>query len=265
VPRRGPGFHERRRKIPGALRGEVLMDDADRRRVRRRKERRMLGVAFVIGAIASMIGLYFSPFLRVQNVQVTGTTTLDPAAVAAAANVQGESLVSSKFEDAQTKVAALPQVKSVQIEKHWPDTVEIIVTERAPWATWYEGEAAYTIDDTGVVLAVAPANAGPIIHSPASDAPLEPGDHVDSSALELTRTLVEQVPVQLGVNISQVDWSNEKGVTVTTDAGYTVVFGDNNNMQYKFAVWQGIETEFGKDSMSGHVLDLRYGQRPSYQ
>lgn len=265
MPRRGPGFHERRRKIPGALRGEVLMDDADRRKVRQHKERRMLGVAFLIGVMASLVGLYFSPFLRVQNVQVTGTTSLDPAAVVAAADVRGESLVSSSFADVQAKVSALPQVKAVQIEKHWPDTIEIIVTERAPWATWYEGEAAYTIDDTGVVLAVAPANAGPIIHSPATDKPLEPGDHVDSGALELTRSLVEQVPVQLGVNITQVDWSNDKGVTVTTDAGYTVVFGDKANMEYKLAVWQGIETEFGRDSMPGHVLDLRYGQRPSFQ
>ena len=225
----------------------------------------MLGVAFMIGVLASLVGLYFSPFLRVQNVQVTGTTSLDRAAIVAAADMQGESLVSSKFSDAQANVAALPQVKAVQIEKHWPDTVEIIVTERAPWATWYEGEAAYTIDDSGVVLAVAPANAGPIIHSPATDKPLQPGDHVDSGALELTRTLVEQVPVQLGVNITQVDWSNEKGVTVTTDAGYTVVFGDDTDMQYKLAVWQGIENELGRDSMTGHVLDLRYGQRPSFQ
>lgn len=265
MPKRGPGFHERRRKIPGALRGEVLMDDADRRKVRQHKERRMLGVAFVIGSIASLIGLYFSPFLRVQNVQVTGTTTIDPAAVIAAADVQGESLVSSDFADVQAKVSALPQVKSVMIAKHWPDTVEIIVIERAPWATWYEGEAAYTIDDTGVVLAVAPANAGPIIHSPATDRPLDPGDHVDSRVLELTRTLVTDVPTRLGVIVTQVDWSNDKGVTVSTDAGYTVVFGDDNNYEYKFAVWHGIEAEFGKESMLGHVLDLRYGQRPSFQ
>ena len=115
------------------------------------------------------------------------------------------------------------------------------------------------------MLAVAAANAGIIIHSPVTDRPLVPGDHIDTDALTPTHTLVEQVPVQLGVNITQVDWSNDKGVTVTTDAGYTVVFGDNNNMEYKLAVWHGIETEFGRESMSGHVLDLRYGQRPSYQ
>jgi myo-inositol-hexaphosphate 3-phosphohydrolase len=73
------------------------------------------------------------------------------------------------------------------------------------------------------------------------------------------------VPTRLGVIVTQVDWSNEKGVTVTTDAGYTVVFGDKNNFDYKIVVWHEIENTFGKESMAGHVLDLRYGQRPSYQ
>jgi cell division protein FtsQ len=240
------------------------MDDASRRKVRRAKERRLFGVAFLIGIVASLVGLYFSPFLRVQNVQVTGTTSLNAADVATLANADGESLVSSSFSDVQARVAALPQVKSVSVEKHWPSTIEIAVTERAPWATWAEGDAMYTIDDTGTVLAVAAADAGPIIHAPPSDKPLNAGDHVDASALQLTKTLVEQVPAQLGVNLTQIDWSNDEGVTVTTDAGYKVVFGDSNDMTYKLAVWQGIKNEFGADNMSGHVLDLRFGQRPSF-
>jgi cell division protein FtsQ len=265
VPKRGPGFHERRRKTPGALRGEVLMDDAARRKVRQQKERRLLALAGIVGVLASLVGLYFSPFLRVQNVEVTGTAALNPADVVAAAQVDGTSLVSGSFGGAEQRIAALPQVKAVHIEKHWPASVTIAITERQPWATWLIGETPYTIDDTGVVLALTAANTGPVIHSPATEQPLQPGDRVDTNALTLTHTLVEQVPAQLGVNITQVDWSGNKGVTVTTDAGYTVVFGDNTDMQYKLAVWQGIENEFGRDSMSGHVLDLRYGQRPSFQ
>jgi cell division protein FtsQ len=243
----------------------MLLDDHDRRQVRRRKERRMLGIAFVIGLAVSVIGLYFSPILRVQQVNVTGTSQLDPAEVAALAGINGQSMVSSTFAGAETRIAALPQVRSVEIQRHWPDTIEIAVTERAPWATWSEGSADYTIDDTGVVLATTAADAGPIIHAPASETPLQPGDHVDTDALSLTHALVEQVPVQLGVNLTEIEWATNSGVTVTTDAGYKVVFGDSADMQYKLAVWQGIETELGRDSMVGHVLDLRFGERPSFQ
>jgi cell division protein FtsQ len=243
----------------------MLLDDHDRRQVRRRKERRLLGIAFVIGLAVSMVGLYFSPVLRVQQVSVTGTTALDPAEVASLADIDGQSMVSSTFSGAEARIAALPQVRSVEIKRHWPDSIEIAVTERTPWATWSEGDADYTIDDTGFVLATTAADAGPIIHAPASDTPLQPGDHVDGDALSLTHALVEQVPVQLGVNLTEIEWATDSGVTVTTDAGYKVVFGDSANMQYKLAVWQGIETELGRDSMAGHVLDLRYGERPSFQ
>ncbi len=115
------------------------------------------------------------------------------------------------------------------------------------------------------MLSVGAADSGPIIHAPASTEALEIGNHVDGDALALTHALVEQVPIQLGVNLTEIEWAANSGVTVTTDAGYKVVFGDSANMQYKLAVWQGIESELGRDSMEGHVLDLRFGERPSFQ
>jgi cell division protein FtsQ len=267
VPRRGPSFRQRhsRGRPAKALRGEMLLDDYDRRQLRRRKERRMIGIGALICLVAAVIGLYFSPILRVQHVEVTGTSALSPDNVATLANIHCDSMVSSSFAGAEARVAALPQVRSVQIQRHWPDTVEIAVTERVPWATWTVGATPYTIDETGVVLATTAADAGPIIHTPASAALLQPGDQVDADALALTHSLVEQVPAQLGVNLTEIDWSTNSGVTVTTDAGYKVVFGDSANMQYKLAVWQGVENEFGRDSMAGHVLDLRFGERPSFQ
>jgi cell division protein FtsQ len=243
----------------------MLLDDYDRRRLRRRNERRMIGIGALVCLVAAVIGLYFSPILRVQHVEVTGASALNPDDVAALANVHDDSMISSTFADAEARIAALPQVRSVQIQRHWPDTIEIAVTERAPWATWSVGATPYTIDETGVVLATTAANAGPIIHAPASDTPLQPGDHVDADALALTHTLLDQVPAQLGVNLTEIDWSTNSGVTVTTDAGYKVVFGDSANMQYKLAVWKGVENEIGKDSMAGHLLDLRFGERPSFQ
>jgi cell division protein FtsQ len=267
VPKRGPSFRQRHVKVrpARALRGEMLLDDYDRRQLRRRKERRLIGFAFPICLVAAAIGLYLSPILRVQHVDVNGASALNPDDVAALADIHGDSMVSSTFAGAEGRIAALPQVRSVQIRRHWPDTIEITVTERAPWATWSVGATPYTTDETGVVLATTAADAGPIIHAPASAAPLQAGDHVDTNALALTRTLIEQVPAQLGVNLTEIDWSTNSGVTVTTDAGYKVVFGDSANMQYKLAVWQGVENEFGRDSMAGHVLDLRFGERPSFQ
>ena len=33
----------------------------------------------------------------------------------------------------------------------------------------------------------------------------------------------------------------------------------------KLAVWREIEASLGRANMTGHVLDLRFGDRPSFQ
>lgn len=265
--RPGPTFGARR---PGqavrAFKGEVLIDDETRRRIQRGRSRRLMSGLAVLAVIAASVGLYFSPLLRVHNVEVTGTLALDPAQVAGLTEADGESMLTGDFEGARQRIAALPLVKSVEIERHWPQTVRVVVTERAPWAVWVSGGQAYVIDDEGVVLPNVTAPEGaPAINVLDGTATWAAGDRVDGDAVQLTRALLEQVPGRLALNVAGIEWTNASGLTLTTDAGYRVVIGDSENMEYKLAVWQQIEAELGRESMNGHVLDLRFGDRPSFQ
>ena len=58
------------------LEGEVLLDDRSERRLERFRWGRLLFVVALVSVVAGMIGLYFSPFLRVQTVEVTGTSVV---------------------------------------------------------------------------------------------------------------------------------------------------------------------------------------------
>ncbi len=249
-----------------AIKGHVFLDEKTERRLRRHRWRR-IGIAFgVIAVIAGAVALYTSPLLRVQNVEVVGTATVSPQQVEQLAGLNGESLFRLDFSAAQERIQYLPMVKSVQIERHWPQTVRIEVTERAPWGYWQAGQDRYVIDSDGVVLQdVQPPDGAPVIRDLSNPGRLVPGDHVDADAVALTRSLVEALPQQLDLNIAGLDYSQATGLTLTTDAGYRVVVGDSQNMQYKLAVWQEIEKQLGRDTMTGHVLDLRFGDRPSFQ
>jgi hypothetical protein len=61
------------------------------------------------------------------------------------------------------------------------------------------------------------------------------------------------------------EYSDDKGLALTSDVGYRVVIGDSQNIEYKLAVWREIEETLGRGSMSGHVLDLRFEGRPAFQ
>jgi cell division protein FtsQ len=242
------------------------MDDATRRRVSRRRFRRGLAVTMAFGSIAMAIALYFSPVIRVERVEVTGAAALNPQEIEALADIEGQSMLTADLDAVQRRIQALPLVASVEVQRRWPQTVRVVITERAPWGVWMVGETPYVIDGEGVVLGGAqPPDPAPTIRSAGSTATLNPGDRADVDAVRLARALLEQVPQRLALNVASLDWTPQQGLTLSTDAGYRVVIGDSENMDYKLAVWQQIETDLGRESMNGHLLDLRFGDRPVFQ
>lgn len=264
--RRGPVFHRGRSKPVRPLRGDVLLDDGTRRQIRKAHARKLASAILGAMFMLMLVMLYFSPFLRVQNVEVIGASDIDRQQIAGMVQYRGSSMLTASFGGAENSIAALPQIKAVQIERSWPRTVTVTVVERQPWGTWIAGSTQYVIDEDGVVMpeGFAAPEGSLVIHALAAP-PLVAGDHVDQDAVGLTTGLVQQIPVRMGLNVAEVDWSEADGLTITTDAGYTVVVGDSENIDYKLAVWQQIDTELGRDSMIGHVLDLRFGERPSLQ
>ena len=246
------------------IKGEVLVDRATRRRINRARLRRTLAALGVITVAAALIGLFFSPLLRVQHVEVTGTAAVSADEISDIVGADGHSMLTLDFSEAETRIGEIPQIQSVQIERAWPQTVKVTVVERAPWGAWAIGDASYVIDSEGIVLAgVAAPEGSPLIRATDSTGILAAGDKVDAGAVALTRALLEQVPARLQLGVASLEWSNASGLAVTTDAGYRVVIGGHEDMDYKFAVWQQIEASVGRESMNGHVLDLRFGDRPA--
>ena len=263
--RPGPNFSAR--QGVRATYGEVLVDDETRRRVGRARARRTLAIISLVAIIGGLVAVYLSPLLRVQDVEVTGAQTVRAEEVVSLAGLKGESLLTADLAAAESRIERLPAVRNAAIERAFPQTVRIVIEERTAWGVWQAGEARYVIDSGGVVLAggIPPEGAPLIVNTNAAGAPLNPGDRVDGDAVTLAQALVEQVPAHLALNVSIVEWSTANGLAVTTDAGYRVVLGDSENMDYKLAVWKRIEEQIGREAMSGHVLDLRFGDRPSFQ
>jgi len=57
---------------------------------------------------------------------------------------------------ARHRIERLPWVKTATINRLFPDSIGIEITEREPFAVWRRNERAYLIDTTGRVLGAAP-------------------------------------------------------------------------------------------------------------
>jgi cell division protein FtsQ len=222
----------------------------------------------VLLLVASLIGsglaLYFTPVFRVQEVQVTGAQALDAYSLAELAGLKGASMFTVPLDKAQERLAALPMVKSVKAERDWPHTVRLVVEERQPWGYWYTQDSEYAIDADGVVLEGAmPAPDAPVIYYQDSSAPFQAGDVVDPDAVRLAQQLLDSLPATLDMGLVRLEYNGREGLSLITDAGYRVIVGDSPGLKYKLAVWQALEQRLGRQEMQGHILDLRFGDRPS--
>jgi cell division protein FtsQ len=85
---------------------------------------------------------------------VTGSTRVPEEMVVAMSGITGgDPMTSVSLGDAHDAVAAMPWVDTVRVERRWPGTIEIRITERQPAAALQASDGSWSIaDGTGRVL-----------------------------------------------------------------------------------------------------------------
>ena len=128
--------------------------DAGRRRLRRLGA---LGVLVVLLIVA--YGLTRSPLLDLDQVEVAGLEHTDTAELLRVGGLErGQPMTDIDIDRARHAIAAMPWVDSVAVERHWPGTVSVAVTERRAVAALATDDPAtwLVLDATGRVLETRP-------------------------------------------------------------------------------------------------------------
>ncbi|HEX9504787.1 MAG TPA: FtsQ-type POTRA domain-containing protein [Acidimicrobiia bacterium] len=151
----------RPRARPAPARPPVGVDPRVRARwiaARRAEGRRRLRVLLVIGGALALVavawGITVSPLLAVDHVVITGARQMTPAQIERAGAVRvGDPLVWLDTGRAVSGIEALPYVSRARVDRQWPHTVRIVITERRGVAWAQRGHQPYLVDGSGRVLA----------------------------------------------------------------------------------------------------------------
>lgn len=134
---------------------------------RRRRVVALLVALLVLAAlvIGARVLVHDAGLADVEGVTVTGTVTLSPEAVIAAAAVTpGGPLADVDTAAVAARVATLPAVASALAERSWPHTVAVTVVERVPVGIVATTGGDALVDTTGAVYAgsvdIAPSSLG---------------------------------------------------------------------------------------------------------
>jgi cell division protein FtsQ len=178
------------------------------------------------GIVAAAVWVLFgSPLLVVRSVSVSGTHLVSRSEVVAASGVQlGTPLIRVNAARAAARIAAIPQVRSAQVTRSWPNRLVIVVRERTPELALPAYGGGYDLADAdGVVLqrvARRPADL-PLYPTVAPEGALRGNPDLAAAA-----AVLGELPATLRHSVTSVIAPEADQVTLYLAGGITVLWGD---------------------------------------
>ena len=235
--RRGP---ERR---PSAPVTPLARRRRDRPRRRSRRPLQLAAAALAVGVVAWL--LLGSPLLGVRAIQVDGVVNLPADQVRESAGIDpGTPLLRVDVDATEARVAALPQIASVEVTRGWPDTVVITVVERVPVAIVGEPGRRSLIDADGVLFDSVSGEAPPGV------VPLEvpdpgPGDPATLAGV----AAVSALPAGLRPQVASAAATDAGEITLTLLDGTPVRWGGPEDSAEKAAALAGLIEQLGNGAL----------------
>lgn len=217
-----------------------------RRRLWARLLRYRVYVLAVVGAAAAAAlvwVVYFSTVLGVHRVDVAGTSLLTQAQVREAAEIPaGTSLASVDLAGVADRVAELPAVADVTVQRQWPRSMSIVVTERRAVAVVREDGQLSGMDAAGVRFRTYDHRPDRL---PLVDASALGGDGVDQALAEAA-TAVAALDGGVARRVDHVEVASRDAIVLVLADGTEVTWGSAEESELK-----------------GEVLTLLLGQDAS--
>lgn len=224
----------------------------ERQRVSRsRRKVGLIAAAVVALIVAVVLVAYFTPVLSVRQIEVDGAVSVSESEIVAALAVPlGERLATVDTGAAAQRVASIPALASVRVQRMYPSTVRVTVAERVPIVFIDKPDGTHLLDSGGVDFAVAPPAPGVV--RLVTDSP-GAGDPATKSAL----AVLDSMPIVLRGQVAEVRASSISDVSLLMLDGRTLVWGDSEQAERKSAVALALL------SQPGQILDVSSPDLPT--
>ena len=208
--------------------------------------------------------LVWGDTFRVREIRIDGLEVAEPLQVAAAADVEGASLLWLDEAAVERRIDELAAVREAEVRRDWPRGVAIAVVEEQGWGYWQRGGVRSVIDPAGRVLSHArpPAPGAVTIFELAPPPGLGGELSPDPDTVALVHRLLTDGSLQrLRVRPEAFVFDPDRGLTVVIAGGPNARLGDSHDYEFKVAAWGALLDRIERDRLEVTELDLRFGRR----
>jgi cell division protein FtsQ len=237
-----------------------------RRRAVARSRRRRIAVrtALLLGAIAVVWAIGWSPLLHLRAVRVVGArhTTADQVAAAAGLD-SGDNLLFVSTEEVRRRTEELAWVKRAEVDRMLPGTIRVRIHERRPAMVLSLPSARWSVDAHGRVLGLAPSAGDLPVLAGIDGGPVEPGARVgDRGGVDALRVW-RRLPGRLRARLEAVFASTPERITLFLAGGIQVRYGAAERMDAKNEVLQVLLSGTAHGEGAVRYLDVRVPTNPA--
>ncbi|MFD4462178.1 cell division protein FtsQ/DivIB [Nocardia sp. NPDC058480] len=174
---------------------------------------------------------WFTPALSVRTVRIDGLSAVPEVDVRGRLEIpDGRSMLRIDTTAIAQRVAAIPKVRSVRVQRKFPSTVLVTVVERTPVVYFEAPDGAHLIDAESVEFAIEPE---PPIGVPKLRTE---GSFTGSAAARAAVDVLVTLPPALSVQVGEVVARSISDVSLSLRDGRKVVWGGTDDGERKAAV-----------------------------
>ncbi|MDL9944416.1 FtsQ-type POTRA domain-containing protein [Gordonia sp. ABSL11-1] len=193
------------------------------------RSRLLLGTLLVVVVVVGL-GLiaYFTPLMSVRSTDVVANRAVATDEIVGAAHVpDGTPLLQVDTQAVAQRIAAIPSIESVRVQRSYPSSLTITVVERQPVAKVTEGQKVHVLDRTGVGYLTFDTSTGvpPEMKRLPEFATPNPGPGDPTTVATLTA--VSELPETISGKLVKVTASSPVDIEFTLKGNKTVVWGDS--------------------------------------
>lgn len=119
----------------------------------------------------------------IDNIEIVGNRYTSEIDVFQTVGLDGwTSLIGFSAGDARERIARLPWVEKVEVQKVYPSTLAVTMTERQPFAVWQQGSRLWVVEEDGQVIT-------PLARSQHAELPVVVGAGAELHAAEFLKVM----------------------------------------------------------------------------
>ncbi|MDO4911117.1 MAG: FtsQ-type POTRA domain-containing protein [Corynebacterium sp.] len=182
-------------------------------------------ILLAVLAIGGIIGCFFYPVFSVKTYAISGTHYSMEEVEEASGVAIGDNLLTLNANKAAQGVASLPWVRTAVVDRSFPDTVTINITERIAtmWAQREDGQ--HIIDDQGVPFTIDVPPAGvPQVTGLTED---------DEAAYRDILVCLNAMDPVVRASVSSIDYASPTIIRIFTADGHNYYWGSSEKADQK--------------------------------